>query len=91
MKAWGQDCSAWDDSVDHANLERFDYADIPEHARVMTTWHADESLAETFSFAVSCASLPDAELQHTLIVHVSPESSEADLWASLEPAQHAAE
>lgn len=39
MLAWGLKCSEWDDSVDHANLEKFDYGDIPDEDFVMTTWH----------------------------------------------------
>ena len=30
MMAWGEDCSSWDDSVDWANLETFDFGDIPD-------------------------------------------------------------
>ena len=39
MMAWGTDCSSWDDTVDDANLARFDYEDIPDDKLVITTWH----------------------------------------------------
>lgn len=37
MSAWGRECSAWDDSVDQANLADFDFGDIPDlrHARIV--------------------------------------------------------
>ena len=44
LMAWGNNCSSWDTSVDIANLEAFDYEDIPEVNFVMTTWHEDEPL-----------------------------------------------
>lgn len=51
MHAWGLKCTEWDDSVDHANLEKFYYKDIPDEARVMTTWHENQTLKEVFRFA----------------------------------------
>src|SRR3954463_12099376 len=51
MMAWGANSGSWDDSVDWANLAKFDYAGIPDDKSVMTTWHDDEPLSETFWFA----------------------------------------
>lgn len=51
MMAWGPGCSSWDDSVDLANLEAFDFEDIPDEAYVMTTWHESETLHEVFEFS----------------------------------------
>ena len=50
MMAHGDECSLWDDSVDIANLEAFDwnFDDIPEDKHVTTTWHENESLEEVF-------------------------------------------
>ena len=48
MMAWGLDCSSWDDSVDVANLEMFDFGEIPDEGFVMTTWHEKDSLLEAF-------------------------------------------
>jgi hypothetical protein len=74
MLAWGVDCSSWDDSVELANREIFDFGDIPDEAFVMTTWHEDESLADVFEFAKQLA-LPasgNVEIEETLVLHVSP-------------------
>lgn len=79
MMAWGLDCSSWDDSVDVANLEPFDFGEIPDDQFVMTTWHADESLQEVFRFAKDCAFHPTVELGHTLLVHVSGTAREKQL------------
>lgn len=78
MMAWGLDCSKWDDSVDRANLERFDY-DIPDEQFVMTTWHADEPLHEVFFFARMCAFHPTISLPTLTILDIRPESREASI------------
>lgn len=79
MLAWGQDCSAWDDSVDWANVEAFEPAEIPDDQFVMTTWHDDQPLAEVFWFAEHCAHHPTVPLNVTLIVHVASEDHQAPL------------
>jgi hypothetical protein len=71
MLAWGKECSSWDDAVDEANLERFNYEDIPEEEIVMTTWHEDEDLEEVFWFAKNRAKHPVLDLKETLIIHIS--------------------
>jgi len=50
MMAWGNDCSSWDDSVDMANMEAYDFKHIPESSFVMTTWHEKEPLSDVFWF-----------------------------------------
>lgn len=79
MVAWGRDCSAWDDSVDWANLNAFDCGDIPDDHFVMTTWHDKESLTEAFWFAKYCAFHPTIELARTLIVDVAPKPRQFEL------------
>lgn len=79
MMAWGENCSAWDDSVDIANLEHFDYGDIPEDRDVMTTWHTKDSLDEVFLFAKHHASHPVIALQQIVLVHISTVCKELDL------------
>ncbi len=79
MMAWGSNCSAWDDSVDIANIEQFESTDIPEDKFVMTTWHADEPLSEAFWFSKNCASHPVVRLERTMIVHVAGEAREKEL------------
>ncbi|MFD0727584.1 DUF7684 family protein [Lysobacter brunescens] len=71
MMAWGHDCTTWDDSVDIANLEAFDYGDIPDECDVFTTWHADESLGEVFDFCKRHARHPVVDLPRVVLVHVA--------------------
>lgn len=70
MMAWGPECSSWDDSVDMANLEGFNFGEIPDESFVMTTWHDSEPLEEVFWFARYSAIHPVIELENTLILHV---------------------
>jgi hypothetical protein len=79
MMAWGVGSSSWDDSVDNANLEEWDFGEIPENSFVMTTWHEDESLEEVFRFAKHNAAHPSVEITNTLLVHVSKSSKEDGL------------
>ena len=74
MIAWGQHCSSWDDSVDMANLEQFDFGDIPEDRSVMTTWHANEPLSEALSFCKLHATHPAVNLSHTVLLHIAEHS-----------------
>jgi len=79
MMAWGRECSAWDDSIDLANLAMFDYGDIPDDDFVMTTWHENEPLQETFWFAARCATHPSLELERTYVLYIAPEARENEL------------
>lgn len=81
MMAWGDDCGSWDDSVDMANLEAFDFGDIPDDDDVMTTWHENDSLKETFRFAKALARHPTVELSNVLILHVGAGDKKARLDA----------
>jgi hypothetical protein len=73
MLAWGHECSLWDDSVDLANLQVFDFGEIPDREFVMTTWHEQESLPEVFEFEKRLAipADPTIVIAETLILHVS--------------------
>lgn len=87
MMAWGENCSAWDDSVDIANLEHFDFGDIPADRDVMTTWHTEDSLEELFFFAKHSAYHPVIDLPQIVLVHVSTVCKEVELlqaYASVE-------
>jgi hypothetical protein len=73
MLAWGRECSSWDDSVDYANLETFNYDDIPDERHVMTTWHENETLSEVFDFVkrhMKPAS-DTVQLRDTILLHIS--------------------
>jgi hypothetical protein len=71
MLAWGRECSSWDTSVDLANLQAYDYGDIPDDGFVMTTWHEQEPLSEVFWFAKNCAFAETVEIVDTVVFHVS--------------------
>jgi hypothetical protein len=86
MMAWGQECESWDDSVDEANLEAFDYGDIPEDRVVMTTWHENEELSDVFWFSRHRAHHPIHDLRTTVILHISKEDRKVDLEGLYEQA-----
>jgi hypothetical protein len=79
--AWGRECVEWDDSVDYAKLEKFNWGDIPEEDYLMTTWHERETLDEVFWFAKTCATHDHADLSSTLIVDIGPAARQAELLA----------
>lgn len=79
MMAWGADCSSWDDSVDMANLDRYNFGEIPDISSVVTTWHDDEPLEEVFWFSKNSAQHPDVELSRTIIVDISVENRHRQL------------
>jgi len=83
MMAWGENCSRWDDMVDWANLEDFDYGEIPDEHFVMTTWHEHEPLKEVMWFAHNCATayMDSLILRDTLIIHVSADTKRDELLA----------
>lgn len=70
MMACGRDPSRWDDAVDRANLEAFDFGDIPDDKFVLTTWHDKETLDDVFWFATSSARHPVVKLNRVVIVHI---------------------
>lgn len=70
MMAWGKACGSWDTSVDLANLEQFDYGDIPEEDFIVTTWHENEPLEEVLWFAKTTAYHPTVELPNVLFLHI---------------------
>lgn len=84
MMAWGHECSAWDDSVDHANLRVFDYHEVPDDQFVMTTWHENELLSEAFLQSAFAAFHPTIELTQTLIVDVSSVDRKRELLGAYE-------
>jgi|WetSurMetagenome_2_1015567.scaffolds.fasta_scaffold60069_3 hypothetical protein len=87
MLAWGRDCEIWHDSVDSANLARFDFQEFPDDELVMTTWHSDETLAEVFWFAEHGALHPDVDIDKTVIVHISAEPRATELTEAFNNAQ----
>ena len=88
MMAWGRNGSDWDTSVDLANLRAFDFGEIPDDEFVMTTWHNDESLQETFWFSERVAFHPTLDLEQTYIIHISPNERAAELLLVFRAAQN---
>lgn len=79
MMAWGQDCTKWDDSVDHANLSLHDYENIPEKNSVMTTWHEKQPLEEVFWFSHFCAHHSEIELERTVILDICKQIRKSEM------------
>jgi hypothetical protein len=75
----GPACSSWDTSIDVANLDKFDFGEVPPDHFVMTTWHENEPLSEVFWFAKHNAFHPTESLQATLLIHVAAAPREAEL------------
>ncbi|MEM1037014.1 MAG: hypothetical protein AAGI14_09680 [Pseudomonadota bacterium] len=71
VMAWGDDCSSWDNSVDLANLEQYEFGDIPEEKRIMTTWHDEETLEDVFWFCEYLVRHPIHTLTRTILVHIA--------------------
>lgn len=78
MMAWGENCSAWDDSIDHSNLKKFKYGEIPENKFVMTTWHDNESLKDVFWFSKHSAFHSIVNISNTLLLHISKSNKEEE-------------
>jgi hypothetical protein len=76
MMAWGSDCEDWHDSVDLANIEQFNYGDIPEDDLVMTSGHEAQTLIETFSESKDIVSHSCVDFTNTLILHISNKNKE---------------
>jgi hypothetical protein len=87
MMAWGVECSSWDDSVDWANLSVVGLEDIPDDQFVMTTWHDNEPLAETFWFAGFTAHHPTVPLEHVAIIDIGSTNRESEMLQAYEAAQ----
>lgn len=84
MMAWGTGCSSWDDAVDLANLEAFDFREIPDDDFVMTTWHESESLEEVLSFCVNLAHHPTVQLENTLVLQLGGSNRENEILSALD-------
>ncbi|MCE3606221.1 hypothetical protein LXA47_21805 [Massilia sp. P8910] len=76
MIAWGVDCSSWDDAVDMANIEAFDFGDIPDQHFIPTAWHADDPIEDVFGFCKHDAAHPVVELTQTVLLHIADAADE---------------
>ena len=86
MMAWGHDCSSWAESVALANRQAFDTDEIPNASLVMTTWHADETLQETFWFSKHTAMHPCASLENIVLLHMAEVGREQEMIAAYQDA-----
>jgi hypothetical protein len=86
MMAWGSECGSWEESVEEAHLEAFNYEDIPQDQSIITTSHEEEELTEVFWFAKHRARHPVHELNTTVILHISKEDKRIDLESAYEEA-----
>jgi hypothetical protein len=79
MMAWGPNCSDWDTSVDWADIEARDFKD-DDSKFVLTTWHEDQTLEDTFWQAQFIANLSydEVELVNAVIFHVSEQDREVE-------------
>lgn len=69
--SWGVDCSAWDDSVDAAASSSLVFDGYFGDRCVMTTWHENETLEETVSFAKHCTDYTDIGLDRIVVLDFS--------------------
>jgi hypothetical protein len=84
MMAWGEDCRAWQDAVNLANLQAYNFGAIPDDALVITTSHPDELLSDVFWFAKYTAMHPCASLENVVLLHLSADKREAELTTKYE-------
>jgi hypothetical protein len=82
MLAWGKDCSSWDDSVDHANLEDFDYGEIPDDKFVMTSWLETGPIEEALWHCRHVAFHPTLNLPFAFIIHIASHPRANELSAA---------
>ena len=87
MMAWGVECGSWDDSVDWANHTVTGLDDVPDDQFVMTTWHDEEPLAETFWYAAFAAHHTAVSLEHVAVIDIGPTNREAEMLEAYAAAQ----
>jgi hypothetical protein len=68
---WGKQCEQMHDQIDLANLEAYEFKEIPEDKFMMTTWHEKEPLSEVFWYSKNCAFHPSVDLPQVLLLHIS--------------------
>lgn len=81
LAAWGEACEDWAESALDAQLEAFDYEDIPAEKLLMTTSHEDEDLEEVFWFARHKARHPALQLGQAVIIHIAERGRKQELEA----------
>jgi hypothetical protein len=87
MMAWGSKGSEWDTSVDLANLRCFGSEKMPDDEFVITTWHDQDTLEDTFWFATHAAHHPSLEFDETYILHIAPTAQPQEMLQRFREAQ----
>ena len=74
--AWGPNSSSWDDSVDWAWLEKYDF-DCPDDDDddCMTTWHDKVPRSEALWFFENCAHIDDFSDPVVIILEIVSQRS----------------
>ncbi|MGI9290405.1 MAG: DUF7684 family protein [Gammaproteobacteria bacterium] len=72
LMSWGEGCRAWQDAVNLANLQAYEFGAIPDDKLIITTSHPDETLEQTFWFAKHTAMHPCDPLERVMIIHMTP-------------------
>ena len=86
MCAWGINCSAWDDSVDDASIEMFNYDLPPPERFVLTTWHENESLEDAMFFLKHTITHPEHDLENAVLLHISSQNQCSEIVTEFENA-----
>jgi len=81
LMSWGKGCSSWNDSVNLANLEAFQFGEIPDDQLVVTTSHANEALRDVYWYSKYTAMHPCFSLDHTVLLHLSSVDREDEFRA----------
>ncbi len=81
MLAWGKECASWNEAVEDAALEAFDYEDVAPEQTVLTTAHEDDDLDEVFWFARHRASHPALRFSTAVILHLAMRGRPDELLA----------
>ena len=59
-----------------ANIEAFDFGDIPDQHFIPTSWHADDPIEEVFGFCKHNAAHPAVDLKQTVFLHIADAANE---------------
>jgi hypothetical protein len=79
MMAWGLNCRSWQDAINLANLQAFDFGTVPDDKLIITTAHEHEAIEDVFWFSKHTAMHPCCELTQTLLLHWSHNDRQAEL------------
>ena len=77
--AWGSECREWQDAMNLANLQRYDYDQVPDDKLIIATSHPEEAIKDVFWFSKNTAMHPCHDLDNVLLVHVSERDKKKEL------------